>query len=102
MENTLKPKGMLCNVRKTIKWIIVCNRVKDNCNIFQLHLILFFVYTLVENNHDCLGVMQFLYYKNSSKHVLKSESVSKELGTGIEREKGYRPIIKEHYNINKK
>ena len=50
MENILKPKGMLCNVRKTIKQIIVCNRVKDNCNIFQLHLILFviFVYILVE------------------------------------------------------
>ena len=43
--------------------------------------------------------MQSLYYKGSSKHVLKS--VSKELGTGIEREKGYRPITKEHYNINK-
>ena len=50
MENILKPKGMLCNVRKTIKQIIVCNRVKDDCNIFQLHLILFvvFVYILVE------------------------------------------------------
>ena len=50
MENVLKPKGMLCNVRKTIKLIIVCNRMKDDCNIFQLHLILFvvFVYILVE------------------------------------------------------
>ena len=47
MENILKPKGMLYNVRKMIKWIIVCNRVKDDCNI---HLILFvvFVYTFVE------------------------------------------------------
>ena len=77
MENILKPKGMLCNVRKMIKWIIVHNRVKDNCNIFQLCLILFFVfvYTFVENNHDCLGVMQSLYYKSSSKHVLKSVRV---------------------------
>ena len=79
MENILKPKGMLCNVRKMIEWIIVCNRVKDDCNlslyIFQLHLILFlFLFIpLVENNHDCLGVMQFLYYKDLSKHVLKSE-----------------------------
>ena len=50
MENILKPKGMLCNVRKMVKWIIVQNRVKDDCNIFQLHLILFvvFVYILVE------------------------------------------------------
>ena len=100
MENILKPKGMLCNVRKMIKWIIVHNRLKDNCNIFQFHLILFvvFVYTFIEeNNHDCLGVMQSLYYKSSSKHVLKSErdrkSESKELGTGIERER-YRPIKK--------
>ena len=66
MENILKPKGMLCNARKMIKWIIVCNGVKDDCNIFQLHLILFFVfvYTFVQNNHDCLGVMQFLYFKS--------------------------------------
>ena len=35
--------------------------------------LVFFVYTFVENNHDCLGVMQFLYYKGLSKHVLKSE-----------------------------
>ena len=50
MENILKPKGMLCNIRKTIEWIIVCNRVKDDCNIFQLHLIFFvvFVYTFIE------------------------------------------------------
>ena len=73
MENNfLKPKGMLCNVRKMIEWIIVCSRVKDNCNlplyVFQFGLILFFVfvYIFVENNHDCLGVMQFLYYKGSS------------------------------------
>ena len=32
-----------------------------------------FVYIFVENNHDCLGVMQFLYYKSTSKHVLKSD-----------------------------
>ena len=44
MENILKPKGMLCNVRKTIEWIIVHNRVKEDCNIFQLHLILLFVF----------------------------------------------------------
>ena len=50
MENILKTKGMLCNVRRTIEWIIVQNRVKDDCNIFQLHLILFvvFVYTFIE------------------------------------------------------
>ena len=48
MENILK--GMLCNVRTMIEQIIVCNRLKDNCNIFQLHLILFvvFVYTFVK------------------------------------------------------
>ena len=39
---------LLCNVRKMIEWIIVCNRVKDNCNIFQLRLILFVVYTFIE------------------------------------------------------
>ena len=52
MENILKPKGMLCNVRKTIEQIIVHNRVKDDCNIFQLCLILFvvFVYNYVERN----------------------------------------------------
>ena len=83
MENILKQKGMLCYVRKMVEQIIVHNRVKDDCNIFQLHLILFFVfvYTFVKNNHDNLGVMQFLYYKSSSKHVLKSE---------IELELGYR------------
>ena len=43
MENILKPKGMLCNI-KTIEQIMECNRVKDDCNIFQLHLILFFVF----------------------------------------------------------
>ena len=50
MENILKPKGMLCNIRKMIEWIIVCDRVKDDCNIFQLCLILFvvFVYTFIE------------------------------------------------------
>ena len=31
-----------------------------------------FVYAFMENNHDCLGVMQSLQYKSSSKHVLKS------------------------------
>ena len=75
MENILKPKGMLCNIRKMIEQIIVCNRVKEDCNIFQLHLICFcFVCIYVEkNNHDCLGVMQILYYKDLSKHILKSE-----------------------------
>ena len=74
MENILKPKGMLCNIRKMIKWIIVHNRVKDDCNIFQLHLILFLFTNYVElNNHDRLGVIQFLYHKSLSKHVLKSE-----------------------------
>ena len=50
MENILKPKGMLCNVREMIEWIIVHNRVKDDCNIFQLCLILFFafVYNYIE------------------------------------------------------
>ena len=75
MENILKPKGMLCNIRKTIEWIIVCNRVKDDCNLLYIFssfvLSCFFVF--VENNHDCLGVMQFLYYKSLSKHVLKSD-----------------------------
>ena len=79
MENILKPKGMLCNVRKTIEQIIVHNRVKDDCNLsyifssFVLSCFFVFVYTFVENNHDCLGVMQFLYYKGLSKHVLRSE-----------------------------
>ena len=37
-----------CCVMK--EWTIVCDRVKDDCNIFQLHLILFvvFVYNYVE------------------------------------------------------
>ena len=48
MENILKPKGMLCNVRKMIEQTIEHNRVKDDCNIFQLHLILFFVYNYIE------------------------------------------------------
>ena len=79
MENILKPKGMLCNVRKTIKQIIVCNRVKDNCNllyIFSSFVLSCFCFCLQlhrKNNHDFLGVMQFLYYKSSSKHILKSE-----------------------------
>ena len=47
---------------------------------FQLHLILFLVFCFClqlcrENNHDCLEVMQSLYYKGSSKHVLKSVKV---------------------------
>ena len=77
MENILKPKGMLCNVRKMIEWIIVHNRVKDDCNIFQLCLIFFFFCLQLrrKNNHDCLGVMQSLYYKGSSKHVMKSVRV---------------------------
>ena len=75
---------LLCNIRKTIKWIIVRNRVRDNCNLlyifssFILSCFFVFVYTFVENNHDCLGVMQFLYYKSLSKHILKSEEI--ELG----------------------
>ena len=36
------------------------------CFCLQLHR---------ENNHDCLEVMQSLYYKGSSKHVLKSVRV---------------------------
>ena len=39
------------------------------------YLVFVFVYTVVENNHDCLGVMQFLYYKGSSKHVSKTVRV---------------------------
>ena len=35
-----------CCVMK--EWMVVSNRVKDNCNIFQLHLILFVVYNYVE------------------------------------------------------
>ena len=35
MENILKPEGMLCNVRKMIRQIIVCNRVKDDCNVYR-------------------------------------------------------------------
>ena len=77
MENILKPKGMLCNIRKIIKWIIACNRVKDNCNFLYIFssfvLSCFCLYLCRENNHDCLGVMQFLYYKSLSKHILKSE-----------------------------
>ena len=79
MENILKPKGLLCNIRKMTEWIIVCNREKDNCNLlyifssFILSCFFIFVYTFVENNQDCLGVMQFLYYKSLSKHVLKSD-----------------------------
>ena len=67
MENILKPKGMLCNVRKTIRQIIVHNRLKDDCicSIYfpaSSYPVFVFVYTVVENNHDCLGVMQSLYY----------------------------------------
>ena len=51
------------------------------CSIYfpaSSYLVFVFVYTFVENNHDCLGVMQFLYYKDLSKHILKSEEI--ELG----------------------
>ena len=37
----------------------------------------------MENNHDCLVVVQFLYYKSASKHILKSVVVEKS-GLGIE------------------
>ena len=79
MQNILKPKGMLCNIRKMIKWIIVHNRVKDDCNLlyifssFVLSCFCFCLQLYRKNNHDCLGVMQFLYYKSLSKDVLKSE-----------------------------
>ena len=48
MENILKPKGMLCNVKRMIEQIVKHNRTKDDCNllyIFQLHLILFLFIT---------------------------------------------------------
>ena len=72
--------------------------------IFQLHLILFFVfvYDFVKNNHDCLGVMQSLLYKSPSKLFLNTDT---ERHLDIEREtqiQRYRPQkIIEHYNINK-
>ena len=37
---------LYCYVTK--EWTIVRNREKNNCNIFQLHLILFVVYNYVE------------------------------------------------------
>ena len=66
---------------------MVHNRVKDDCIIFQLHLILFLFCSQLckRNDHDCLGLMQFLFYKSSSKHVLRSELG--QLDTGTEREK---------------
>ena len=37
------------------------------------YLVFVSVYNFIgKNNHDCLEVMQSLYYKSSSKHVLKS------------------------------
>ena len=47
----------------------------------------------MENNHDCLEVMQFLYYKSASKNILKSERVvvteeKSGLGTGTKKERG--------------
>ena len=41
----LRSLGYCC---VTKEWMIVCNRVKDDCNIFQLRLILFVVYNYVE------------------------------------------------------
>ena len=91
---------LLCNVRKMIEQIIVCNRVKDDFNIFQLRpiLFLFCLYLCRENNHDCLGVMQFLYYKSSSKRVLKSVRV---WFRHRNRERQIQTNKEEHYNINK-
>ena len=36
------------------------------------YLVLFYLQLSRGNNHDCLGVMQSLYYKSPSKHVSKS------------------------------
>ena len=86
---------LLCNVKRMIKRIVMCNRTKDDCNllyIFSSFVLSCFCFQLRrKNNHDCLEVMQSLYYKSSSKHILKS--------VRHRNREGYRPQ-KEHYNIN--
>ena len=61
MENILKPKGMMCNIRKMIEWIIVCNRVKDDCNLlymFSSFISSCFCFCLC----DTLGIQGFLRF----------------------------------------
>ena len=41
------------------------------------YLVFVFVCGFVENKHDCFGVMQFLYFKDLSKHILKSEGIER-------------------------
>ena len=73
-----------------------CNRMKEDCNLFHIFSsfissCLLFVTMKKENNHDCLVVMQSLYYKSSSKHILKSVrhgNLKNQKGTGTkERER---------------
>ena len=54
------------------------------------YLVFVFVYNYVgKNNYDCLELMQSLYYKSSSKHILREELRVRHRTRERER---YRPI----------
>ena len=91
MENILKTKGMLCNVIGYLNgwYSVIQQKMTVIYSIYfpaLSYLVFVFVYNFVgKNNHDCLEVMQSLYYKSSSKHVLKSVRHRKK------ERKGHRP-----------
>ena len=67
---------MLCNVKWINEQIIIERKKTVVYSIYFPALSYLDVFVFVKcsgNNHDCLGVMQSLYYKSSGKHILKSE-----------------------------
>ena len=78
-EVVIEPAVVLCNVKRINEQIIKCNRIKEDCNLlyifssFVLSCFCFCLHLNRRNIHDCLGVMQSLYYKSLSKPLLRSE-----------------------------
>ena len=75
MENILKPKGMLCNVKKDKKVNIWYSALEWKVTVFSdiyfpASSYPVFVFVFVQNNHGCLSVMQSLQYKSLCKAVL--------------------------------
>ena len=77
MENILKPKGMLCNVKRINEWLVESNRVTGDCispYIFSSIFLSCFCFYFVKNSHGFLGVMQSLQYENLSKAALTEQT----------------------------
>ena len=74
MENILKPKGMLCNVKRDTKANIQYSALEWKVTVFSaIHFpaTSYPVFVFVQNNHGCLSVMQSLQYKTLGKAVLQ-------------------------------